>query len=157
MLFGLLKTLGGGLRATPKSGRYAVDASGERPLAPLEYADTFTRPELPPPWRTVPLRVALFCWGIPLGLGTITFVVMLFPNFIKSDEIGAVSVELGVFSVFVGGVAIAVFAATRWEQSAGDRWCLTVRPALAATALLASNFLVAAGMIAILVLVRGLD
>ncbi len=127
----------------------------ETPLiAKLGYADASLRPALPPPWRTATLRVVLACWAVPLVVGLALFGTALvlgreMPTSV--GDAGEMNIYAGTALAGVGGAAVVVFAAGRWCRAAGDRWRLVVRPALAGSALLASNFVVAALLIVILV------
>jgi hypothetical protein len=118
--------------------------------APLDYAGTSTRPTLPPPWRTNSLRLLLFCWSLPLIFGLVVFLLEL-PYGRQAPmplvQAGALNIVIGTGLAGIGGIAVLVFIADRWQRAAGDRWQLVLRPALQACLLLGSNFVVAFVMV----------
>lgn len=121
---------------------------------PLGYVTAGLRqPSLPallPAWWTTPLRVVIVCWAVPLAIGLVVFAGSLCTGWEAWETVGLLDIAIGTGMAGVGGVAILVFAADRWQAAVGGRWDRIFVPALSAGLLLASNFVVAVFLIFIL-------
>lgn len=117
--------------------------------SPLPYAGTDTLPILTPAWRTVAMRIVLVCWAIPLAAGLFIFSAAV----ARRDDpdvwitAGLWDIGIGVVLSIAGGIALLAFMAQRWAPAKGIRLKLLVVPAVVGAALLASNYLIAFGMI----------
>lgn len=140
------------------------------PTAPpvtLAYRTPAVAPPLPPAWRTACGYVVLACWAVPLVAGVGVWVaseVVRYrhgPPFPHSDHPFAINnaftsvIDVGLTVIFagtiltgVGGAAIVTSVMTRWRPAV-SRSRQVAGPALVGIGLLASNFAVAVGLIAV--------